>query len=71
MWVNAKREDLSKGAKLSIINDVNLKSKNIAYEHNYNQLTEVASTIDITQDFALMVIHANLCIDALKNIWKQ
>ena len=64
-------KDLSKGAKLSIINDVNLKSKNIAYEHNYNQLTEVASTIDITLDYRSLVINASQCVESIKNIFKQ
>lgn len=63
-------KDLSKEAKLAIINDANFKSKNIAYEFNYNQLTDVASTLGITNDYGLMVFHANQCIEALKNIWK-
>ena len=64
-------KDLSKAAKLSLLNDTTLKGKNIAFEHNYNALSDVASSIDITQDYGLMVIHAYNCIEALKNVFKQ
>ena len=63
-------KDLSKAAKLSLINDTTLKGKNIAFEHNYNQLSDVASSLDITNDYGLMVIHAYQCMEALKSVFK-
>lgn len=62
--------NLSKSSKLALINDTTLKSKNIAFEHNYNQLSDVASTIDITLDYKLMVTHAYNCIESIKNMFK-
>lgn len=62
-------KEFSKETKLSILNDTGFKSKNMSFKFNYDQLTEVASTIDITLDYKLMVIHAKNCVDSLKNIW--
>lgn len=64
-------KDLSKETKLAIINDTNFKNKNISFSFNYDQLNEVGSTLDITQDYHRIIIHAKNCIDSLKNIWKD
>ena len=64
-------QDLSKATKLALINDANLKSKNVAFDHKYNQLTDVSSTIDITLDYRSLVINASQCVESIKNIFKQ
>lgn len=63
-------KDLSKASKMTILNDTTLKGKNMAFEYNYNQLSDVASSIDITNDYALMAIHAYQCIESLKSVFK-
>jgi hypothetical protein len=61
---------LSKSAKLSLINDQELRRMNTAFDFNYKQLTEIGASIDITNDYALMARHAILCIETLKEMWK-
>lgn len=61
---------LSKNAKLAMLNDPDLKAKNVAFEYNLRQLNDVGASVDITNDYGLMVIYATQCIEALKNIWK-
>lgn len=59
---------LSKATRLALINDTDLRTNNVALNYNYNQLNDVASTIDITLDFKSLAIHACNCIESLKNI---
>lgn len=61
-------KELSKNAKIALINDAKIKS--LGFGHNYQQLTDTGAAIDITNDYALMVLYANFCIDALKTMWK-
>ncbi len=64
-------KDLTKETKLAIINDTGFKNKNMSFKFNYDQLSDVAGSLDITQDYRLMVIYAKQCVDSLKNVWKD
>ena len=64
-------KDLSKETKLAIINDSNFKNKNISFGFNYDQLSAVGGTLDVTQDYHRIIIHAKNCLDSLKNVWKD
>lgn len=64
-------KDLSKETKLAIINDSNFKNKNNSFSFNYDQLSEVGSTLDTTQDYRRIIIHAKNCLDSMKNVWKD
>lgn len=58
--------DLSDTVKLSIINDTNLKTKNMAFNHNYQKLIETGESIDLTEDYESFVIYLLNCVSSLK-----
>lgn len=58
--------DLSDPIKLSIINDTNLRTKNMAFNHNYQKLIETGETIDLTEDYSSFITYLLNCVSCLK-----
>lgn len=57
--------NLSTETKQAILNDPS-NANNIAFKHNYSEILNVASTIDITGDYGALLSHMVNCSQALK-----
>lgn len=64
--INRMPKDLSDSVKLAIINDTSLRSKNIAFDHNYKKMLETGESLDLTEDYSSFASYLMNCVEALK-----